>query len=311
MPIVYTYPTVTPASDDLLLLSDTSDSRKITKSATIESVIDLVGTNITTLTSVIEVQRHTVGDLSIGTVGGGNVEINADSGDIDLTTAISGGVNITPISDIDIVPTDGDVNISPSGVARKVNVKPNGEVDISPVAGKTKLAGTGDLEVNNTGDVYIKSSTMRTPDSDNNFVLAARNTSGKADWRRTINWGAKELSAAGIQNLHITPIEILPAPGPDYAIQILEIYAKANFNGVAFPTGQKLQIHFAGLATNMLYSFTSGLVDAAADLRAVGDRQNDARWALNTAIQASLPGSAGVGGDTTISLYYTYITYQY
>jgi len=41
MPIVYTYPTVTPASDDLLLLSDASDSRKITKSATISSVLGL------------------------------------------------------------------------------------------------------------------------------------------------------------------------------------------------------------------------------------------------------------------------------
>ena len=41
MPIIYTYPTVTPASDDLLLLSDVSDSRKITKSATISSVLGL------------------------------------------------------------------------------------------------------------------------------------------------------------------------------------------------------------------------------------------------------------------------------
>jgi len=41
MPIIYTYPTVTPASDDLLLLSDASDSRKITKSATISSVLGL------------------------------------------------------------------------------------------------------------------------------------------------------------------------------------------------------------------------------------------------------------------------------
>ena len=310
MAVIYSYPRITPVVTDLLLITDASDDSK-TKSTTVQGIVDLAGTNIITLTKVTQVQRDTVGDLSIGTVGGGNVDINAASGDIDLTTTTSGGVNITPISDVDIIPTDGDVNVSPSGVARKVNVKPNGEVDISPVAGKTKLAGTGDLEVNNTGDVYIKSSTMRTPDSDNNFVLAAGNTSGKADWRRTINWGAKELSAAGIQNLHTTPIEILPAPGPDYAIQILEIYAKANFNGVAFPTGQKLEIHFAGLATNMLYSFTSGLVDAAADLRVVGDRQNDAKWAVNTAIQASLPGSAGVGGDTTISLYYTYITYQY
>jgi len=311
MPIIYTYPPVTPAVDDLLLLSDASDSRKITKSATIESVIDLVGTNLTTLTRAIDVQRDTVGPLTIRTVGGGNVEINAASGDIDLATTTSGGVNITPISHVELIPTDGDVIISPSGHTRKISMMPHGEVDISPVAGKTKLAGTGDLEVNNTGDVYIKSSTMRTPDSDNNFVLTAGTTSGKADWRRTVNYGAKGLSAAEIQNLHTTPVEILPAPGANYSTQILEIYAKATFNGVAFPIGEKLEIHFTGLQTNPLYIFNSALVSTGANLMMVADRYSDGRWDTNTAIQASLHGSAGVGGDTTISLYYTYITYQY
>lgn len=41
MPIIYTYPTVTPVNDDLVLLSDVSDSSNITKSATISSILNL------------------------------------------------------------------------------------------------------------------------------------------------------------------------------------------------------------------------------------------------------------------------------
>ena len=41
MPIIYTYPTVTPASSDLVLLSDVSASGKPTKTATASSIADL------------------------------------------------------------------------------------------------------------------------------------------------------------------------------------------------------------------------------------------------------------------------------
>ena len=60
MPIVYTYPTVTPASNDLLLLSDASDSRKTTKSATISSVLGLgVATSKVVVSSAEVLALHT------------------------------------------------------------------------------------------------------------------------------------------------------------------------------------------------------------------------------------------------------------
>jgi len=43
MPIIYTYPTVTPNSDDLVLLTDTSDSQKATKTASVSSILNLSG----------------------------------------------------------------------------------------------------------------------------------------------------------------------------------------------------------------------------------------------------------------------------
>ena len=41
MSIIYTYPTVTPASGDLVLLTDTSDSSKATKNATVSDLLSV------------------------------------------------------------------------------------------------------------------------------------------------------------------------------------------------------------------------------------------------------------------------------
>ena len=41
MAIIYTYPTISPSSDDLILLTDTSDSTKATKTATVASLLSI------------------------------------------------------------------------------------------------------------------------------------------------------------------------------------------------------------------------------------------------------------------------------
>ena len=41
MSIIYTYPTVTPSSDDLVLLTDTSDSQKATKTASVSRLLSI------------------------------------------------------------------------------------------------------------------------------------------------------------------------------------------------------------------------------------------------------------------------------
>lgn len=57
MPIIYTYPTVAPASNDLVLLTDSSDSEKTTKTATVSSLLSVglaqdINTATKTLTTV-------------------------------------------------------------------------------------------------------------------------------------------------------------------------------------------------------------------------------------------------------------------
>ena len=67
MPIIYTYPTVTPTANDLILLTDTSDSQKATKTATIANVIGL-GTD-----EVYDLQKT----LDNGTISTGSVAVVA------------------------------------------------------------------------------------------------------------------------------------------------------------------------------------------------------------------------------------------
>ena len=42
MPIIYTYPTITPVSSDLVILSDVSASGKPTKAATVGSITGVI-----------------------------------------------------------------------------------------------------------------------------------------------------------------------------------------------------------------------------------------------------------------------------
>ena len=59
MSIIYTYPTVTPSSDDLILLTDTSDSSKATKTATVASMLSAAAQGILTVKrtlSIVEVR---------------------------------------------------------------------------------------------------------------------------------------------------------------------------------------------------------------------------------------------------------------
>jgi len=70
MPIIYTYPTVTPTADDLLVFSDVSatDPAKDTRKCTIGDIVSLVGALVPgggTVTSV-GLQAGTTG-LSIAT----------------------------------------------------------------------------------------------------------------------------------------------------------------------------------------------------------------------------------------------------
>ena len=134
MAIIYTYPTVTPTVSDLIVLSDLSINGKPTKTCTIESVLDLSSSAVTTLTSITHIERGTAGTLTIDTTNGGQ-DWRANNGSIVMSTTGTGG----------------DVKIEPTG-----NIKLGGTVVGTPAAGDVLVAK--DI----TGNVEWGSSTVQT-----------------------------------------------------------------------------------------------------------------------------------------------------
>ena len=135
MPIIYTYPTVTPTANDLILLTDTSDSQKATKTATIANVIGL-GTD-----EVYDLQKT----LDNGTIStGSNNAVASIAHDIDVTCS-GGGKKIKFATTAETTPiqlhtTHSDIELSTNGV---------GEI-------KLLSGGTGDITFNGTSAVRTK-----------------------------------------------------------------------------------------------------------------------------------------------------------
>jgi|TARA_R100000084_G_scaffold73788_1_gene33082 hypothetical protein len=219
MPIIYTYPSVTPTADDLILLSDLSETEKPTRSATIGNVLALGSTSITTLNNVTELRNSNAGSLDVKTTNG-KIDIDATTGDVDIKTTTSGGVNVKPVGDIVMEPSAGKVEIKPDTTCEIVPV--TGNVQLKPTAGKveikptveaieletvgtkkiTMIADNGDIALNTTGtgrvnispsgdvklfsqagDVYVKTSTSTAADGK---VLIAKDAEGKVEWTNTV-----------------------------------------------------------------------------------------------------------------------------
>jgi len=219
MPIIYTYPSVTPVADDLILLSDLSETGKPTRSATIGNVLALGSTSITTLTKVTEIKNSDAGNLNVETTNG-KIDIDATTGDVNIKTTTSGGVNVKPVGDIVMEPSAGKIEIKPATTCEIVPV--TGNVQLKPTAGKveikptveaieletvgtkkiTMIADNGDIALNTTGtgrvnispsgdvklfsqaaDVYLKTSTSTAADGK---VLIAKDAEGKVEWTDTV-----------------------------------------------------------------------------------------------------------------------------
>ena len=85
MAIIYTYPTILPASNDLVLLTDKSDSQKATKTATVSSLLSLG------LAQDINTTKVTLSSAQI-------LALNDPTGLIDLVAAPGAGKYIQILS---------------------------------------------------------------------------------------------------------------------------------------------------------------------------------------------------------------------
>ena len=150
MAIIYSYPVITPTSDDLLLGTDQGGDGKPTKNFTIQSIVDLISAGATGLGAVIEINssaknaaggnQSAIDFLNIS--GTGTVSFNSFT-DGNMTITNGSGTGFTSITSTNFV---GNLN----GI-----VKAGSSIE-GAVTGVTQALGTSNTTLATTAFVANK-----------------------------------------------------------------------------------------------------------------------------------------------------------
>ena len=111
------------------------------------------------------------------------------------------------------------------------------------------------------------------------------------------------LTSAEILDLLATPKTIIPAPGANKVISIIDCSAFNNFNTTAYSAGTDVLELVLG---SRQWSFSNFFLETAGDLASNGEREVNIDMALNTALQVQTPSTAPTLGDGTITIVITY-----
>lgn len=117
------------------------------------------------------------------------------------------------------------------------------------------------------------------------------------------------LTSAQILNLHATPVEIVPAPGPNRILVPISISAKLHFGGTAYLLGDDINLLLGAKAdTHQVAAIDKLLVESAADENASGLKT---AWAVardvaakieNVALSLSVTATAYTTGNGTLTV---------
>ena len=163
MAIIYTYPKVTPALGDLVVITDVSDSNK-TKQITIQDIKDVIdvvdsltaGPGISLSASTGDITISNTGVLSVDTTNGsfidltpvapttGNVVITADlsaTGTADSTTFLRGDNAWTPISSLSFE-IDG---LNASAATTTYTISPGSEITLKSTGASTSEGAASNI----------------------------------------------------------------------------------------------------------------------------------------------------------------------
>ena len=156
-----------------------------------------------------------------------------------------------------------------------------------------------------------------TPENGDLVVLSDVSASGKPTKSATISsildlsikTTKVTLSAAQVQALNVTPVQLVAAPGAGKALQILSVMGFLDFNSVAYPTALvSLAIRYNGLSTNpFVFSPTFQTAVADAYMYAGHSAGSVNQWFPNTAIEIIATSAPGAG-DSPITIWVTHTT---
>ena len=158
MAIIYTYPVTTPAAGDLVLMSDVSTSKNATKSATVQSLIDLVPTY--DLQTVLVAGNTAANSITL-TGGTGNITISGNytgTGRVSVTGVISTTTSIVAGSSLSVGTT---LNVTGLSTLASVDIN-GGNIDGTVIGNGTPAAGTFTTLIGTTIDGAVGSVTPTT-----------------------------------------------------------------------------------------------------------------------------------------------------
>lgn len=118
----------------------------------------------------------------------------------------------------------------------------------------------------------------------------------------------KSLTNGEILALNATPIEVIPAPGAGYAVEILSATLRFNYGSAAFATNTTLRLRNPS-ATNPQYFSTSFLSNTATKIILANRNPSATNSAVveNEKIEAFVPtGNPTSGTGSTVDIYLTY-----
>lgn len=116
------------------------------------------------------------------------------------------------------------------------------------------------------------------------------------------------LTTAQILTLSTIPIQIVPAPGVGFALQVIDAMIRLNYNSIAYTTNPTIAISNSGSSLYQ-YSIPRVLGDTITKI-GVGANQFSAigvsQVIENTALMVSVIGVDPLAGNSSINVYLTY-----
>ena len=265
---------VTAATDDKIVIQDTSDSDNI-KTTTVQSVLDLVPASAGTINSGTANQityYATTGDAVSGLTGANGSVLVTDNTGVPSMLANPVASGKVLLSNTNAIPSWSTTTFPGSVSARALLYGQSTNVISSIVSSSRGVLTTnsssdptwkqltdGQIVIGSTAGSPIAASLTAgagisiTPAS-NSITIAA---SGVAFSSISV-----AVSSAAILAMYDTPFEIIPAPGVGFMIMISECDIAFTYNSAAYAAGGTVKLQYGnaagGSSTTMLSTLTSG-----------------------------------------------------
>jgi len=115
------------------------------------------------------------------------------------------------------------------------------------------------------------------------------------------------IPTADVLTLNSVPVQLIPAPGVGFAIELISASMKMVFNSVAYATNTKLRIITAGATEEQILFNTAVLSSASSTFNSTSTNAlSGTKLIENAAVNVDVETGEPTAGDSDITIYATY-----